>query len=152
MVDIDNLTKLCIAFRNAIEKVSRNNGFKHKNVRNDRMNEFPYGCCDDTCDLLAYHLQRIFGLNTIQRSYKLSGFSDEGEYFYNHNVLVINEINFIIDLTSDQLGGDKIYIGPADNYPFANDVYQNIPNYDISDVNQSSRLFDYYRFIINELN
>lgn len=115
------------------------------------MNDFPYGCCDDTCDLLAYHLQRILGVNTIQRSYKLSGFSDEGEYFYNHNVLVIEDISYIIDLTGDQLGGDKIYIGVADDYPFATDEYINIPNFDISNVYQDRRLFDDYSLIINEV-
>ena len=49
-------------FRCAIVRAKRNGEFNFR----DRMYNFPSGCCDDACDLLAYYLQREYGITSCQ--------------------------------------------------------------------------------------
>lgn len=57
--DINNIAK---SFRSAIYMAKQNGRFS----RGDRMNNFPSGCCDDSCDLLAYYLCEKYSINTQQ--------------------------------------------------------------------------------------
>ena len=46
---MDKIYELAKAFRDAIEDAKEDGEF----VKDIRFRQFPLGCCDDTCDLLA---------------------------------------------------------------------------------------------------
>ena len=49
---IQDIYSVAVSFHAAILEAKYNREFD----RRDRMSNFPYGCCDDSCDLLAYYL------------------------------------------------------------------------------------------------
>lgn len=145
---MDDLYIVCLNFREAIEKVKQENGFCNDRYNKDRMYNFPFGCCDDACDLLGYYLKTNFHIDTIQRSYVMISSSYGFEKCrFNHNVLVTTTSK-IIDLTMDQLGGEQIYVGPIGDYPFGTDEFRDIPNFDFSN---EKRLNDDYKSIVKKL-
>ena len=146
-MDFEELETLCMNFRSSIEKVSSKNGFVHINIINDRMNLFPKGCCDDACDLLGLYIKKCLNIDSFQRSFVLI---DYDGYRFNHNVLYIEDYNMIIDITGDQLGGPKVYVGPVQAYSFKTDEFYDYGNYDIEN-GYDKRLIEDYCLIMNEL-
>ena len=137
------LSSICKDFRDAIEKAREERCFDVK----DRMNGFPRGCCDDTCDLLAFYLKTMFGIETMQmiKEYK-PNIIEERCY---HAVLLMGDKR-IIDLTGDQfLGGEPVYVG------FENGFYKEMNDVEIKDnydISKQDRLWNDYRTILNKLN
>lgn len=96
------------SFRTAIIKAKQNREFDRK----DRMSNFPSGCCDDACDLLAFYLYDEFQIDTMQ----VNGIYRDGNRYNtrNHVWLIVNDI--IIDITADQFPDlikhvNGIYVG-----------------------------------------
>lgn len=58
-----DIYKIAEQFRCAIVSAKHNGEF---DVR-DRMHNFPGGCCDDACDLLAYYLRYEYGIQIIEK-------------------------------------------------------------------------------------
>lgn len=56
------LTNLATRFRQAIVTAKKKRAF----LRNDRMSEFPRGCCDDTADLFSHYLYHEYGTVSIR--------------------------------------------------------------------------------------
>lgn len=56
----------------------------------------------------------------------------------------------IIDITGDQLGGPKVYVGPVQAYHFKTDEFYDYGNYDIEN-DYDKRLIEDYCLIMNEL-
>ena len=137
-----NLLKICKDFRKAIEAVCDEGGFSLK----DRMHRFPGGCCDDTCDLLAFYLMEEYDIETRQliKIYE----PDEPELRCNHAVLLLND-NRIIDLTGDQFpGGTAVYFGEENDFYQAMEFDSVIDNYDIRG---QERLYNDYLAIRKKL-
>lgn len=61
-LDKNEIYNIAISFRTAIIKAKQNEEFTNK----DRMFNFPSGCCDDSCDLLAYYLHDKYQIHVKQ--------------------------------------------------------------------------------------
>ena len=57
-----DIYKIAVAFRAAIVSAKYDRRFHYR----DRMSNFPGGCCDDSCDLLAYYLYTTYKIRTRQ--------------------------------------------------------------------------------------
>ena len=69
----EELHAIALNFREAIMAAKRAGRFTWR----DRMHNFPGGCCDDSCDLLAYHLRKEYGIESVQRN---GVYRDNNEY------------------------------------------------------------------------
>ena len=132
---------IAVSFRTAIIKAKQNQKFDRK----DRMSNFPSGCCDDACDLLAFYLYDEFQINAKQ----VNGvYRDDNCYnTRNHVWLIVNDL--IIDITADQFPTlikhvNGIYVGTDGVfYKHLEDIkFQN--NYNIK---ESLRLWNDYQII-----
>lgn len=123
------------AFHSAIMEAKHNNEFYWR----DRMSNFPCGCCDDACDLLAYYLCDKFGMSTKQGK----GFSEENDTYH---AWLIADSEIIIDITIDQFKecsefASGIYVGKE------NVFYQGLEDkviYKNCDITQDERLWSDY--------
>lgn len=85
-LDRSELYTVAASFRAAIIRAKKNCEFD----RRDRMSNFPSGCCDDACDLLAYYLQKKFHIPSKQ---KIGVYRDDSpESITNHVWLMVNDI------------------------------------------------------------
>lgn len=93
-LDKNEIYNIAISFRTAIIKAKQNEEFTNK----DRMFNFPSGCCDDSCDLLAYYLHDKYQIHVKQ----VNGVYRDNDFYNttNHSWLTANDI--IIDITADQ--------------------------------------------------
>ena len=140
--NIIELRKVVEAFRNAIVLACKNGEFDRK----DRMSNFPYGCCDDACDLLGYYLSKEFDLHTKQGN----GLYDDGifENRTNHAWLVFED-DTVIDITGTQFKycagfSEEVYIDCENSF------YKNLERkilLDNYDIEQSERLWNDYLII-----
>lgn len=96
------LIRLVKHFRNAIDQAVSNNDF-YNIVPFSR---FPKGCCDLTCDLLAYYLLD-YGIESIQINGKY--FDGNPKNTRNH-VWLLTSDNILIDITGDQFEDDPIFL------------------------------------------
>lgn len=144
---VTEIYKIAEEFRNAIIIAKRNGKFSIK----DRMHNFPGGCCDDACDLLAYYLQYECGIVSCQGN----GIYRDGdaENTTNHAWLIIDD-KIIVDITGSQFKycagfDEEVYVG------YENTFYKNLDrkcryaNYDIA---QNERLWKDYQIILHCLN
>lgn len=134
---------IAVSFRSAITAAKNNREFSHK----DRMSNFPNGCCDDSCDLLAYYLYAKYRIHTKQGN---GVYSDNNFYNKTNHAWLIMDDNTIIDITGDQFKfcavyTEKVYVGK--NNPFYKRLSrkQIMENYDIT---QDSRLWNDYQIIL----
>ncbi|WP_286154467.1 hypothetical protein [Thomasclavelia cocleata] len=137
----EEIYEIASSFRTAIIKAKQNREFDKK----DRMFNFPSGCCDDACDLLAFYFYDKFKINTKQ----VNGIY-RGDNYYdttNHVWLIVNDI--IIDITADQFSTlikhvNGIYVGTDSMfYKHLEDIkFQN--NYNIKG---NLRLWNDYQII-----
>jgi len=145
-IDNELLYQLSLLFRTAIEKAKNNNEFNRK----DRMSRFPMGCCDDSCDLLAFYLKSNYGIQTKQGNGVLAECTDECT---NHAWLVLED-GTIVDITIDQFKNstdfyDSVYVGGE------NQFYRKLSRkriYNNYDITQDERLWGDYLIIANYLN
>lgn len=139
---IVDIYKIAEQFRCAIVSAKQNGEF---DVR-DRMHNFPGGCCDDACDLLAYYLQCEYGIASCQGNgiYR----DEDADNTTNHAWLIIEDI-IIVDITGSQFkycAGfiEDIYVGDETAFYKKLDRKQTYANYDIT---QNERLWKDYQII-----
>ena len=110
------------------------------------MSNFPSGCCDDACDLLAYYLQKKFHIPSKQ---KIGVYRDDNpESITNHVWLMVNDI--MIDITADQFQSlidytDGIYVGVESEFYRRLENIETQENYNIEN---NVRLSEDYKTII----
>ncbi len=116
----EELRFAAVQFRKAIERARDAGEFAPQRLKCERMNNFPYDCCDDTADLFTHYLYQRFGIDSIRV---------DGEYWDNalgctcgHSWQVT--CGWLIDLTGDQFNNDSsvpikteaVYVGKMDDF------------------------------------
>lgn len=144
-LEIQELFSIIVPFRKAIVNALFNREFSRK----DRMSNFPYGCCDDSCDLLGYYLYDQFQINTKQ----INGVYRDSipEEITNHAWLLLDDI--IIDITADQFSSliennNGVYVGVENEFYQQLEDKQTLLNYDIR---ENQRLWNDYQIILQYL-
>ena len=137
-----DIYRIAEQLRCAIVRAKRNGEFNF----GDRMHNFPGGCCDDACDLLAYYLQCEYGIASCQGNgiYR----DEDADNTTNHAWLIIEDI-IIVDITGSQFkycAGfiEDIYVGDETAFYKKLDRKQTYANYDIT---QNERLWKDYQII-----
>ena len=131
-------------FRSAIMEAKCNRQFG----RRDRMSNFPNGCCDDTCDLLAYYLLTTYNVHTRQC---VGRYRDNNLCDTTGHAWLIMDNNIIIDITGDQFKyyarySEKVYVGKENSFYKKLEDKQIQENYDIT---QDDRLWNDYKVILS---
>lgn len=137
------LFEIASSFRHAIQTAKKNQDFHN---RNDRMNYFPRGCCDDSADLLGYHLYKTYNIMSSQGN---GVFRDDNPYNTTNHAWIVLLDHTIIDITADQFTyfakyPDGIFIGQPNHF------YKNLDDihyYEHYDIEQSERLWHDYQVI-----
>ena len=144
-LEIQELFSIIVPFRKAIVNALLNREFSRK----DRMSNFPYGCCDDSCDLLGYYLYDQFQINTKQ----INGVYRDSipEEITNHAWLLLDDI--IIDITADQFSSliennNGVYVGVETEFYQQLEDKQTLLNYNIR---ENQRLWNDYQIILKYL-
>ena len=139
---IQEISSIIVPFRKAIVNALLNREFSRK----DRMSNFPYGCCDDYCDLLAYYLYDRFQINTNQ----INGVYRDSipEEITNHAWMLLDDI--IIDITADRFSSliendNGVYVGVESEFYQLLEDKQTLLNYDIR---EDQRLWNDYQIIL----
>ena len=135
----EELHAIALNFREAIMAAKRAGRFTWR----DRMHNFPGGCCDDSCDLLAYHLRKEYGIESVQRN---GDYRDNNEYNTTNHVWLLVYGEIIIDLTVTQFpfGFDMpngLYFGKENEHNRQMKA-KSQRNYDI--INSERLLNDYH--------
>lgn len=141
---MDKIYELAKKFRNAIEDAKEEGEF----VKDIRFRQFPSGCCDDSCDLLAqYFLEHGIRTRQVLGAYR-DGIPENNT---SHAWLIKGRI--IIDITGDQFRYDKIFLNF--NEPVyvgrENDFYRLFEKdrtCESSDVKSNVRLHSLYKTIL----
>lgn len=143
---MSDLYSLAEAFCSAIHHAKYDARFSNK----DRMYRFPNGCCDDSCDILGYHLLRRYGIHTKQ----VNGLYDDGvnENITNHAWLVSDDKQ-IIDITYGQFKfcagvETDIYVGEENAFYL---MLKDIRIYENYNIENCERLWNDYKVIIEYL-
>uniref|UniRef100_UPI004055B246 hypothetical protein n=1 Tax=Agathobacter sp. TaxID=2021311 RepID=UPI004055B246 len=142
-----DIYRIAEQFRGAIVRAKRNGEFDFR----DRMHNFPGGCCDDACDLLAYYLQCEYGVASCQGNGKYR--DEDADNTTNHAWLIIDD-KIIVDITGSQFkycAGfvEDVYVGEEIAF------YKNLDckmKYDNYDITQDERLWEDYQVILQYLN
>lgn len=141
-IDKKGIYNVAVSFRAAIVEARQNREFSKR----DRMSNFPKGCCDDSCDLLAYYLRNEFQIYTKQGN---GVYRDNNPYnTTNHAWLIVNDI--IIDITADQFPSlidyvNGIYVGNESKF------YKNLEDTKVQEnynIKECSRLWEDYQTIV----
>ena len=142
---IQEISSIIVPFRKAIVNALLNREFSRK----DRMSNFPYGCCDDYCDLLAYYLYDRFQINANQ----INGVYRDSipEEITNHAWMLLDDI--IIDITADRFSSliendNGVYVGVESEFYQLLEDKQTLLNYDIR---EDQRLWNDYQIILKYL-
>lgn len=140
-LDEKEIYEIALSFRTAIIKAVKNYEFD----RSDRMSNFPFGCCDDSCDLLAYYLCDNLQIDSKQ----INGvYRDDDPFNTCHHVwLILNDI--IIDITADQFPSlikhsNGIYVGVESEF------YKNLDDLKLQEnfnIKENMRLWKDYLVI-----
>ena len=139
-----DIYKIAMSFRKAIMAAKFSGKFHWR----DRMSNFPGGCCDDSCDLLAYYLYVEYGIHTKQGNGRYS--DSDPDNTTNHVWLVTDDAT-IIDITADQFDffskyAEGVYVGKENSF------YKHLEDTRIDenyDIRQSERLWDDYQIVID---
>lgn len=142
-----DIYRIAEQFRCAIVRAKCNGEFNFR----DRMHNFPGGCCDDACDLLAYYLQHEYGITSCQGNgiYR----DEDADNTTNHAWLIIDD-KIIVDITGSQFkycAGfvEDVYVGEEMAFYKELDCKKKNDNYDIT---QDERLWRDYQVILQYLN
>ncbi len=139
-----DIYNIATVFRSAIMAAKDENQFNWK----DRMYNFPAGCCDDACDLLAYYLYATYRIYTRQ---SIGTYRDAEPYNTTNHAWIIMDDNTIIDITGDQFKycagyAEEVYVGKENSF------YRKLERkciHDNYDITQSERLWNDYNIIMN---
>lgn len=110
---LEQLQQEAISFRQAIIKARDLGEFIPESNKTERMNRFPYDCCDDTADLFAHYLYSKYRIDSI----RVDGtyFNDRLGCTCGHSWQKVGK--WIVDLTGDQFKDDSsIQIKSIDVY------------------------------------
>lgn len=107
-------------FRQAIERAKVAGEFILQGFKQERMNNFPHDCCDDTADLFTHYLYHEFGIDSIRV---------DAEYYDSYRGYTCGHSwqetkGWIVDLTGDQFEDDQsvsikavsVYVGKMDAF------------------------------------
>ena len=116
----EDLLHEAVCFRKAIEKAKAAGEFISQGFTQDRMNHFPYDCCDDTADLFVHYLFNKYGMNSIRVD--STYYDNELKCQCGHSWQVTD--GWIIDMTGDQFDNDPaiqfkteaVYVGEIGNF------------------------------------
>ena len=141
-----NIYKIAVALRAAIVSAKYDRRFHYR----DRMSNFPGGCCDDSCDLLAYYLYTTYKIRTRQG---VGTYRDNDPNNTTGHAWLIMDDNSIIDITGDQFRycagyTDEVYVGTETLFYKKLERKQIQDNYDIT---QDFRLWNDYQIIMSYL-
>ena len=145
-MDNREIYKIAKAFRAAIISARNDREFNYR----DRMSNFPRGCCDDSCDLLAHYLYYTHNICSRQ---KVGTYRDNNpNNTTNHAWLVLHD-GTIIDITGDQFRNfaeymKDVYVGQETPFYKRLERKQIQNNFDIT---QDSRLKNDYQIIMNHI-
>lgn len=140
----NDIYNIAASFRSAIIVAKQNREFSGRN----RMSNFPDGCCDDSCDLLAYYLYDRYKIYTEQGN---GVYRDNNPYnTTNHAWLVMNG-DTIIDITGDQFKfcagfAEEVYVGKENSF------YEKLEEkriYKNCDISQNEQLWIFYQIIMS---
>lgn len=139
-----DIYKIAVAFRAAIVSAKYDRRFHYR----DRMRNFPGGCCDDSCDLLAYYLYTTYKIRTRQG---IGTYRDNDPNNTTDHAWLIMYDNTIIDITGDQFRycagyTDEVYVGVETLFYKKLERKQVRDNYDIT---KDARLLDDYQIIMS---
>lgn len=139
-----DIYKIAVAFRAAIVSAKYDRRFHYR----DRMSNFPGGCCDDSCDLLAYYLYTTYKIRTRQG---IGTYRDNDPNNTTDHAWLIMYDNTIIDITGDQFRycagyTDEVYVGVETLFYKKLERKQVRDNYDIT---KAARLLDDYQIIMS---
>ena len=98
---MDKIYELAKKYRNAIEEAKEEGEF----IKDVRFCQFPLGCCDDACDLLAQYL-----LEHGIRTHQVLGAYRDGIFENNTGHAWLIKGKIIIDITGDQFRYDRIFL------------------------------------------
>ena len=98
---MDKIYELAKKYRNAIEEAKE----EGENIKDVRFCQFPSGCCDDACDLLAQYL-----LEHGIRTHQVLGAYRDGIFENNTGHAWLIKGKIIIDITGDQFRYDRIFL------------------------------------------
>ena len=143
----DELKQLALKFREAIQITVREREYFCKN---DRLQYFPCGGCDDSAEMFAYYLLEKFGIHAVQVNGVLT---DENGYRQNHQWVRMPS-KLIVDLTVDQFEyflkkSVKVYVGDEGDFYTEFTEKVEVDNSMISLKNE--RLLHDYRMICRHL-
>lgn len=142
MMSTKEIYNIAKDFRLAISIAKGNREFHYR----DRMSNFPRGCCDDACDLLAYYLNDRYGICTRQGN---GVYRDGNEWNTTNHAWLIMEEGIFIDITGSQFENcAEIYVGEE------NPFYKNLEDVKIFDnynIANNERLWKDYQIIIKYL-
>ncbi|MBP3199682.1 MAG: hypothetical protein J6N21_22170 [Butyrivibrio sp.] len=141
--------KLAEHFRGAIDIAVKNNDFPLR----DRMHRFPFGCCDDASDLLAFYLKQN-GIETAQ----INGvYRDEDPENITNHVWLKTQDGLIIDITGDQFRlrpellnySVPVYVGDEDalHCLFQDRRQQANFEFELNETMGQRRMFELYNII-----
>ena len=107
-------------FRRAIEKAKAAGEFIPQRFKSERMNNFPYDCCDDTADLFTHYLYHEFGIDSIRIN--ASYYDKRLKHDCYHDWQETD--GWLIDLTGDQFENDpsipiktnSVYVDKMDDF------------------------------------
>jgi hypothetical protein len=131
-------------FRKAIETAKEAGMFLPKNhIRQERMNNFPLDCCDDTADLFTHYLYHEFSIYSIRV---------DAKYYDNRLRCTCGHSwqeteGFIIDMTGDQFNNDPslpikanpVYVGKMDSFHRQFEIIRQEPSCGIESLGDSCR-------------
>lgn len=135
----EEICNAVLSFYFAIMDAKYNREFKWR----DRMSNFPRGCCDDACDLLAYYLYEKYGIRTKQGK----GYSKTNDTYH---VWLIMDERVIIDITVKQLkefyeSSREVYLGKENSFYIGLTDKEIYDNYNIKN---DERLWNDYKKIL----
>ena len=140
----EDIYSIASNFRSAILEAKYNREFNSR----DRMSNFPSGCCDDSCDLLAYYLDTTYNIHTRQRNGR---YCDNDFYNTTNHVWLVMDEDTIIDITGDQFRfcteyAKEVYVGKENSF------YKKLEDKRIDencDITQNIRLWNDYQIIMS---
>mgnify|MGYP001103032460 FL=1 len=130
---MDKIYELAKKYRNAIEEAKEEGEF----IKDVRFCQFPSGCCDDACDLLAQYL-----LEHGIRTHQVLGAYRDGIFENNTGHAWLIKGKIIIDITGDQFRYDRTFLNFNEPVYVERDrICENI------DIKSSVRLYNLYKTI-----